>query len=228
MQRTARSHSRFTFELTIHVFSSSLLNHFHYTIYYVTVRITVKNYRFSSKDWLSLIRCDIVSFMRFRYNFRWFLRVNIIYLSSSDNRTHAFTWNALKMIGFLFIRINLRPVFNAAIDSVVVASSFDLWFCISQNIVTFRLDWGERYVKGVARFARAKLALAGWFIDSVPFPLYSLPFTRFAHALHITQSYEIADVLVTKFSRVNSDYSMFPREQSSEFRWFTRECILLV
>lgn len=116
-----------------------------------------------------------------------------------------------------------------AIDSVVVASSFDLWFRILQNIVTFRLDRGERYVKGVARFARVKLALAGWFIDSVPFPLYSLPFTRFAHALHITQSYEIADVLVTEFSRVDPQlFDVFEGTIIGIFQWFIRECISLV
>lgn len=150
-----------------------------------------------------MIQCDAISFIRFRFNFRWFLTHKYRFNTSVDYRDRALTRDARKTIGFLFIRINLRPVLNAAIDSVVVASSFDLWFRISQNIVTFRLDRGERYVKGVARFARVKLALAGWFIDSVPFPLYSLPFTRFAHALHITQSYEIADVLVTEFSRVD-------------------------
>lgn len=50
------------------------------------------------------------------------------YLSNSsiDYRAHALAWHALKTIGFLFIRINLRRVLNTAIDSVVVAISFDL------------------------------------------------------------------------------------------------------
>lgn len=46
VQCAARSHSRFTFKLTIRVLSSSLLNLFHCTIYCVTARVTMKNYRF--------------------------------------------------------------------------------------------------------------------------------------------------------------------------------------
>lgn len=78
-----------------------------------------------------------------------------------DYKIHIFIWNAPKTTGFLFIRINLRPILNIIIDSVFVASSFDLWFRISKYRYTFRLGRGGRYVKGVARFARAKLALAG-------------------------------------------------------------------
>lgn len=155
------------------------------------VRTTVKNCRFSSKDW------DSVRFgmtwrrsqfymipIEFQMIFKCKCLSNVLRLWLSYSYSYLERFKSA--IGFSFIRINLRSILNTAIDSLVAASSFDLWICISQNIVTFRLDRGERNVKGVARFARVKLALAGWFIDSVPFPLYSLPFTRFAHALHIT------------------------------------------
>jgi len=161
-QCAARSHSRFMFELTIRVLSSSLLNLFHCTIDCVTVRITVKNYHFPSKDW-SISNSMQHLVLQFRFNFRWFLCVK--YLSKCHRfvynyKIHIFTWNAPKTTGFLFIHINLHPVLNIVIDSVLV-SSFDLWFRISEYRYIFRLDRGGRYIKGVARFAWAKLALAG-------------------------------------------------------------------
>jgi len=101
--------------------------------------------------------------LQFRFNFRWFLCVK--YLSKCHRfvynyKIHIFTWNAPKTTGFLFIHINLHPVLNIVIDSVLV-SSFDLWFRILEYRYIFRLDRGGRYIKGVARFAWAKLALAG-------------------------------------------------------------------
>jgi len=150
------------------------------------------------------------------------------YLSNSSidsiDRARALTWNVLKTIGFLFIRINLHLVLNTAIDLVVVVSSFDLWFRILQNIVTFRLDRSECYIKGVARTFRSNEACFGMVVYRF-YPFSSLlpalyPFcTRFAHNPELRDRwrtrywifarrplFDVSKGIIIRISMIQSDY----------------------